>query len=92
MLYILLLNTFCFKSELTVCIYSMLPAPCPTGMMYSPTADDCIACHPGTYQDDEGQFQCKQCPVGTKTITERARTKDQCTGELVQCPVISTRY
>ena len=59
----------------------MLPAPCPTGMMYSPTADDCIACPPGTYQDEEGQFQCKQCPAGTKTIPEAAKTLGQCTGE-----------
>ncbi|XP_041379635.1 sushi, von Willebrand factor type A, EGF and pentraxin domain-containing protein 1-like [Gigantopelta aegis] len=53
-------------------------SPCPAGMMYSKTANDCVRCPLGTYQDEEGQFQCKPCPRGFKTIVGGARTQDKC--------------
>ncbi|XP_078611237.1 uncharacterized protein LOC144881802 isoform X2 [Branchiostoma floridae x Branchiostoma japonicum] len=62
---------------------SMNCVGCPTGTYYDEGADDCLKCSVGFYQDEEGQFQCKTCPLGTSTVDEGARNLTEC---LDLCP------
>ncbi|XP_035824571.1 uncharacterized protein LOC101861248 [Aplysia californica] len=46
---------------------SLCAASCAVGQFYSTTLGSCTDCILGFYQDEEGQFECKACPVGETT-------------------------
>jgi hypothetical protein len=58
------------KDELPECI------PCTKGTAYVNNA--CIPCPRGSYQNKEGQLECKACPDGTYTESSGAQSKTQC--------------
>ncbi|XP_077983821.1 sushi, von Willebrand factor type A, EGF and pentraxin domain-containing protein 1-like [Glandiceps talaboti] len=51
---------------------------CPVGMYYDEMSDKCQLCSPGYFQDEEAQFECKQCDVGTSTIGTQAKNFTEC--------------
>ena len=53
--------------------------PCPAGTYHS--GDDCLACPPGTIQDQAGQCECEYCPCGTEPATDGSGNT-----ECVPCP------
>ncbi|XP_066912008.1 signal peptide, CUB and EGF-like domain-containing protein 1 [Clytia hemisphaerica] len=59
-------------------IYSQQPAcgKCPRGTRYE--GGVCLPCSEHTYQDQEGQLQCKKCPVGKGSIKLRNKDITEC--------------
>ncbi|CAB1351530.1 unnamed protein product, partial [Coregonus sp. 'balchen'] len=51
---------------------------CPVGTYYSLEYAECESCWLGSYQDQEGQMECKTCPEGSSTAYFHARNQDQC--------------
>ena len=51
---------------------------CSMGTFYHAASGSCIVCNVGTYQDEEGQLECKRCPqpdehgalIGARNINE----------------------
>jgi len=72
---------------------------CAAGHKYDPTTDLCLPCGYGSYQAEEGKFQCSLCGVGLTTRTTRAISAAECrpdcedghqlsiNGECDVCPV-----
>ena len=55
---------------------------CSVGTFYKSSIEDCVRCPPGTYQDQEGQTDCKPCPhnkVGVGPVG--ATNSSQCTSK-----------
>ena len=59
-------------------------APCPTGTYYHVVADNCSECPIGTYQDEVGQFECKECPTDKSTLAIGSRNVTGCIGNVYQ--------
>ncbi|KAF4019587.1 hypothetical protein G4228_011363 [Cervus hanglu yarkandensis] len=57
---------------------------CPLGTYYSLEHSVCESCLMGSYQDEEGQLECKPCPTGTYTEYLHSRSSSECK---VPCPV-----
>ncbi|XP_004677499.1 PREDICTED: sushi, von Willebrand factor type A, EGF and pentraxin domain-containing protein 1 [Condylura cristata] len=55
---------------------------CPLGTYYSLEHSACESCLMGSYQDEEGQLECKLCPAGTYTEYLHSRSSSECK---VQC-------
>ncbi|XP_014671305.1 PREDICTED: sushi, von Willebrand factor type A, EGF and pentraxin domain-containing protein 1-like [Priapulus caudatus] len=51
---------------------------CPKGTYYNPEYRDCVGCLTGTYQDEEGQLDCKECPDNKTTIGEGGNAVSDC--------------
>ncbi|XP_028973250.2 sushi, von Willebrand factor type A, EGF and pentraxin domain-containing protein 1 isoform X3 [Esox lucius] len=51
---------------------------CPVGTYYSLEYAECESCWLGSYQDQEGQMECKTCPEGSSTAYLHARGLDEC--------------
>uniref|UniRef100_A0A674AJT0 Sushi, von Willebrand factor type A, EGF and pentraxin domain-containing protein 1 n=1 Tax=Salmo trutta TaxID=8032 RepID=A0A674AJT0_SALTR len=51
---------------------------CPVGTYYSLEYAECESCWLGSYQDQEGQMECKTCPDGSSTAYLHARNQDEC--------------
>ncbi|XP_022091514.1 sushi, von Willebrand factor type A, EGF and pentraxin domain-containing protein 1-like [Acanthaster planci] len=51
---------------------------CPVGSYFDGKTETCKVCAEGTYQDEEGQDQCKPCPWGTWTDGSRAKDVNEC--------------
>ncbi|XP_045068130.1 sushi, von Willebrand factor type A, EGF and pentraxin domain-containing protein 1 isoform X2 [Coregonus clupeaformis] len=51
---------------------------CPVGTYYSLEYAECESCWLGSYQEQEGQMECKTCPDGSSTAYLHARSQDQC--------------
>ncbi|XP_069096987.1 sushi, von Willebrand factor type A, EGF and pentraxin domain-containing protein 1 isoform X1 [Pleurodeles waltl] len=51
---------------------------CPVGTYYSLEHHTCESCWKGTYQDDEGQMECKNCPPGSYTEYLHSRSILEC--------------
>lgn len=54
---------------------------CPRGTQH--VTDKCVSCPKHTYQDEEGQVACKNCPMGFGTKKTRNVNQDTCIG---MCP------
>ncbi|XP_078251223.1 sushi, von Willebrand factor type A, EGF and pentraxin domain-containing protein 1 isoform X2 [Rhinoraja longicauda] len=54
---------------------------CPVGTFYSLEHMACESCWIGSYQNLEGQLECKMCPTGTSTEYMHSRSTDECKGQ-----------
>lgn len=53
---------------------------CPLGTYYSMEHSTCESCLMGSYQDEEGQLECKLCPPRTHTEYLHSRSISECKG------------
>ncbi|NWY42555.1 SVEP1 protein, partial [Sylvia atricapilla] len=53
---------------------------CPLGTYYSLEHLTCESCWTGSYQDEEGQMECKTCPSGSYTEYLHSRSISECKG------------
>ncbi|XP_030635356.1 LOW QUALITY PROTEIN: sushi, von Willebrand factor type A, EGF and pentraxin domain-containing protein 1 [Chanos chanos] len=51
---------------------------CPVGTYYSLEYAECESCWRGSYQDEEGQLECKTCPDGYSTAYLHSRSLSEC--------------
>ncbi|XP_076997754.1 sushi, von Willebrand factor type A, EGF and pentraxin domain-containing protein 1 isoform X2 [Tamandua tetradactyla] len=51
---------------------------CPLGTHYSLEHAICVSCEMGSYQDEEGQLECKLCPAGNYTEYLHSRSITEC--------------
>ncbi|XP_047448268.1 sushi, von Willebrand factor type A, EGF and pentraxin domain-containing protein 1 isoform X2 [Mugil cephalus] len=54
---------------------------CPVGTYFSLEYNECESCWLGSYQDQEGQLECKSCPEGTSTAYLHSRSVTECKGQ-----------
>ncbi|XP_019713979.1 sushi, von Willebrand factor type A, EGF and pentraxin domain-containing protein 1 isoform X2 [Hippocampus comes] len=54
---------------------------CPVGTYFSLEYHECESCWLGSYQDQEGQLECKACPEGTSTAYLHSRNVAECKGQ-----------
>ncbi|XP_022091526.1 sushi, von Willebrand factor type A, EGF and pentraxin domain-containing protein 1-like [Acanthaster planci] len=54
---------------------------CTVGSYFDSKTETCKVCAEGTYQDEEGQDECKPCPWGTWTDGPQAKDVNQCRPE-----------
>ncbi|XP_067379775.1 sushi, von Willebrand factor type A, EGF and pentraxin domain-containing protein 1 isoform X2 [Channa argus] len=54
---------------------------CPVGTYFSLEYNECESCWLGSYQDEEGQLECKSCPEGTSTAYLHSRSVAECKGQ-----------
>uniref|UniRef100_A0A8C4EAZ8 Sushi, von Willebrand factor type A, EGF and pentraxin domain-containing protein 1 n=1 Tax=Dicentrarchus labrax TaxID=13489 RepID=A0A8C4EAZ8_DICLA len=54
---------------------------CPVGTYFSLEHNECASCWLGSYQDQEGQLECKSCPEGTSTAYLHSRSVAECKGQ-----------
>uniref|UniRef100_A0A8C6KVM3 Sushi, von Willebrand factor type A, EGF and pentraxin domain-containing protein 1 n=1 Tax=Nothobranchius furzeri TaxID=105023 RepID=A0A8C6KVM3_NOTFU len=54
---------------------------CPVGTYFSLEYNECESCWLGSYQDQEGQLECKSCPEGTATAYLHSRSIAECKGQ-----------
>lgn len=54
---------------------------CPVGTYFSLEYNECESCWLGSYQDQEGQLECKSCPEGTSTAYLHSRSVAECKGQ-----------
>lgn len=54
---------------------------CPVGTFFSLEHHECASCWLGSYQDQEGQLECKSCPEGTSTAYLHSRSVTECKGK-----------
>ncbi|XP_052500473.1 sushi, von Willebrand factor type A, EGF and pentraxin domain-containing protein 1 [Budorcas taxicolor] len=57
---------------------------CPLGTYYSLEHSVCESCLMGSYQDEEGQLECKPCPTGTYTEYLHSRSSSECKAQCKQ--------
>ena len=70
-----------FHSHDFLCVANVVS--CPLGSYQNYALNKCIPCPKGTYQDIEGQTQCKSCPPLTSTIKDvGAKSISDCKGTL----------
>lgn len=53
---------------------------CPVGTYFSMDYAECESCRRGSYQDEEGQTECKLCPDGFSTPYLHSRSLSECKG------------
>lgn len=54
---------------------------CPVGTYFSLEHNECASCWLGSYQDQEGQLECKSCPEETSTAYLHSRSITECKGK-----------
>uniref|UniRef100_A0A8C4ZWE3 Sushi, von Willebrand factor type A, EGF and pentraxin domain-containing protein 1 n=1 Tax=Gadus morhua TaxID=8049 RepID=A0A8C4ZWE3_GADMO len=54
---------------------------CPVGTYFSLEYHECESCWLGSFQDQEGQLECKTCPEGTSTAYLHSRSATECKGQ-----------
>ncbi|XP_074555287.1 sushi, von Willebrand factor type A, EGF and pentraxin domain-containing protein 1 [Halichoeres trimaculatus] len=54
---------------------------CPVGTYFSLEHHECVSCWLGSFQDQEGQLECKSCPEGTSTAYLHSRSISECKGQ-----------
>ena len=59
---------------------SFLLVRCPKGSYYDSLQENCIRCSAGSYQSQEGRFECLPCPDGTWTIGNDTGNFTSCQG------------
>ncbi|XP_028910838.1 sushi, von Willebrand factor type A, EGF and pentraxin domain-containing protein 1 isoform X8 [Ornithorhynchus anatinus] len=57
---------------------------CPLGTYYSLEHTTCESCWIGSYQDEEGQLECKLCPSGSYTEYLHSRSLSECKAQCKQ--------
>ncbi|OXB54309.1 hypothetical protein ASZ78_008305 [Callipepla squamata] len=57
---------------------------CPLGTYYSLEHHACESCWIGSYQDEEGQLECKSCPSGSYTEYLHSRSISECKAQCKQ--------
>uniref|UniRef100_A0A8C8AQF1 Sushi, von Willebrand factor type A, EGF and pentraxin domain-containing protein 1 n=1 Tax=Otus sunia TaxID=257818 RepID=A0A8C8AQF1_9STRI len=57
---------------------------CPLGTYYSLEHHTCESCWTGSYQDEEGQLECKSCPAGSYTEYLHSRSISECKAQCKQ--------
>ncbi|EMP30778.1 Sushi, von Willebrand factor type A, EGF and pentraxin domain-containing protein 1 [Chelonia mydas] len=57
---------------------------CPLGTYYSLEHRTCESCWTGSYQDEEGQLECKSCPSGSYTEYLHSRSISECKAQCQQ--------
>uniref|UniRef100_A0A8C0BA79 Sushi, von Willebrand factor type A, EGF and pentraxin domain-containing protein 1 n=1 Tax=Buteo japonicus TaxID=224669 RepID=A0A8C0BA79_9AVES len=57
---------------------------CPLGTYYSLEHHTCESCWTGSYQDEEGQLECKSCPSGSYTEYLHSRSISECKAQCKQ--------
>ena len=55
---------------------------CPLGTYFSLEYGECESCWIGSFQDEEGQMECKPCPAGFSSAYLHSRSQAECKGEL----------
>lgn len=69
-----------------MCVYSLivgsLSVQCPVGTYFSLEYNECESCWLGSYQDQEGQLECKSCSEGTSTAYLHSRSVAECKGTM----------
>ena len=60
----------------------VVAVPCGAGTYYNIELDRCSLCHPGSYQHQQAQLQCQNCPPGTATVQYGATDIQQCEGSV----------
>ena len=63
--------------------FDFLLVRCPKGTYYDLLHEKCIKCSPGSYQSEEGRFECFKCPEGTSTVGEDSKNFTACRGTKV---------
>ena len=53
---------------------------CPAGTHYDALQEKCANCKSGTYQNQEGKFECDKCPPGTWTLGDDKKNFTACRG------------
>nr|XP_015201270.1 PREDICTED: sushi, von Willebrand factor type A, EGF and pentraxin domain-containing protein 1 [Lepisosteus oculatus] len=51
---------------------------CPVGTYFSLEYNACESCWIGSYQDEEGQVECKSCPAGFSTVYMHSKSAAEC--------------
>ncbi|KAM9717511.1 LOW QUALITY PROTEIN: sushi, von Willebrand factor type A, EGF and pentraxin domain-containing protein 1 [Menidia menidia] len=54
---------------------------CPVGTYFSLEHGECESCWLGSFQDQEGQLECRSCPEGTSTAYLHSRSPAECKGQ-----------
>lgn len=57
------------------------------GTYFSVEHNECVSCWLGSYQDQEGQLECKSCPEGSSTAYLHSRSVTECKGKIAFMPV-----
>ncbi|XP_068090442.1 sushi, von Willebrand factor type A, EGF and pentraxin domain-containing protein 1 isoform X2 [Hyperolius riggenbachi] len=57
---------------------------CPKGTFYSLEHNTCESCWIGSYQNEEGQMDCKSCPAGTYTEYLHSKRVSECKAQCKQ--------
>ena len=85
-----LAHMFGLKSNTTLSITLFLlltsliiSVACPIGTKAE--SNSCLYCDVGSYQDETGQTDCKECPSGFSTPIIGASDVSECTGKYTQC-------
>lgn len=52
------------------------------GTYFSVEHNECVSCWLGSYQDQEGQVECKSCPEGSSTAYLHSRSIAECKGKI----------
>ena len=64
---------------------SMFLVNCPAGTKYVKDSQTCVVCPVGTYQELDGQSDCKKCQKGYSTHGYRASNYTACKGKQEFC-------
>ena len=58
----------------------MLAVKCPAGTRYEKDSETCVVCSIGTYQELDGQSECRKCQKGFSTHGYKASNYTACKG------------
>lgn len=72
------------------------PVECPIGAYVNTAKDDCLDCPINTYQDEQSQLVCKDCPSRTVTVDMGSKSVNDCLGRchllFLQCTTSITYF
>lgn len=61
------------------------------GTYFSVEHNECVSCWLGSYQDQEGQVECKSCPEGSSTAYLHSRSISECKGKIDFVQLVTLR-
>lgn len=70
------------RLALIYCFEFTIAVQCPVGTYFSLEHNECASCWLGSYQDQEGQLECKSCPEGSSTAYLHSRSITECKGKI----------
>lgn len=74
-------ESFIFTSKSLVAC-AVVAVQCPVGTYFSLEHNECESCWLGSFQDQEGQLECKSCPEGSSTAYLHSRSIAECKGKI----------